>query len=219
VCHVAHRLFHTHAMHRSTIAILLCLTLLTTIGCNGNAPTPRSDVDSLLVHLEEGDLVFRRGIGFVGHVVTMADTEGRYSHVGIVVYKDSVPYIVHAVPHEHDFEGDFDRVKCEDARSFIGRYTECVAGIYRPQVSDSLKSIAANHALRLSVKQVPFDHDYNLDDTTALYCTELIEYVYGLVGLSISEGRRTDINLPGMTGQYIMPSDLTKCSKVEEIIF
>ena len=176
-------------------------------------------MDSLLMHLEEGDLLFRRGTGFVGHVVTMADTEGRYSHVGIVIYKDSIPHVVHAVPHEHDFQGDFDRVKCEDARSFIGRYTECVASIYRPQVSDSLKSIAANHALRLSEKQIPFDHDYNLDDTTALYCTELIEYVYGLVGISISEGRRTDINLPGMTGQYIMPSDLTKCSKLTEIRF
>ena len=175
-------------------------------------------MDSLLVHLEEGDLLFRRGTGFVGHVVTMADTEGRYSHVGIVVCKDGTPYVVHAVPHEHDFEGDFDRVKCEDARSFIGRYTECVAGIYRPQVSDSLKSIAANHALRLSEKQIPFDHDYNLDDTTALYCTELIEYVYSLVGVSISEGRRTNVSLPGMRGEYIMPSDLTKCSKLEMIV-
>lgn len=214
---MTHRLFHTHTMHRSTIAILLCLSLLTIIGCNGNAPTPRSDVDSLLVHLEEGDLVFRRGTGFVGHVVTMADTEGHYSHVGIVVCKDSSHYIVHAVPHEHDFEGDFDRVKCEDARSYFGRYTECVAGIYRLQVSDSLKSIAANHALRLSEMRIPFDHDYNLEDTTALYCTELIEYVYGLVGVSISEGRRTDVYLPGMTGQYIMPSDMTKCSKLEVV--
>ncbi|MBO5796666.1 MAG: hypothetical protein J6R28_08460 [Bacteroides sp.] len=204
-------------MQKYLVAILICLFLVLTIGCKRQQVNPHSDVDSLLMHLEEGDLLFRRGTGFVGHVVTMADTEGRYSHVGIVVYKDSVPYIVHAVPHEHDFEGDFDRVKCEDARSFIGRYTECVAGIYRLQVSDSLKSIAANHALRLSEKQIPFDHDYNLDDTTALYCTELIEYVYGLVGISISEGRRTDVSLPGMRGEYIMPSDLTKCSKLEVV--
>ena len=209
----------SYTMQKALIAILLCLSLPLTIGCKRQQVNPHSDVESLLMYLEEGDLLFRRGTGFVGHVVTMADTEGRYSHVGIVIYKDSTPYVVHAVPHEHDIEGDFDRVKCEDARSFIGRYTECVAGIYRPQVSDSLKSIAANHALRLSEMRIPFDHDYNLDDTTALYCTELIEYVYGLVGLSISEGHRTDINLPGMTGQYIMPSDLTKCSKLEEIIF
>ena len=207
----------SYTMHKRLIAILICLSLFLTIGCKRQQVNPHSDVDSLLMHLEEGDLLFRRGTGFVGHVVTMADTEGRYSHVGIVAYKDSTPFVVHAVPHEHDFEGDFDRVKCEDARSFIGRYTECVAGIYRPQVSDSLKSIAANHALRLSEMRIPFDHDYNLEDTTALYCTELIEYVYGLVGISISEGRRTDINLPGMTGQYIMPSDLTKCSKLEVV--
>lgn len=209
----------SYTMQKVLIVILLCLSLSLTTGCKKQQVNPHRDVESLLMHLEEGDLLFRRGTGFVGHIVTMADKEGHYSHVGIVAYKDSTPFVVHAVPHEHDFEGDFDRVKCEDARSFIGRYTECVAGIYRPQVSDSLKSIAANHALRLSERQVPFDHDYNLDDTTALYCTELIEYVYSLVGVSISEGRRTDINLPGMTGQYIMPSDLTKCSKLEEITF
>lgn len=207
----------SYTMQKHLVTILICLFLVLTIGCKRQQVNPHSDVDSLLMYLEEGDLLFRRGTGFVGHVVTMADTEGRYSHVGIVVCKDSVPYIVHAVPHEHDFEGDFDRVKCEDARSFIGRYTECVAGIYRPQVSDSLKSIAANHALRLSEMRIPFDHDYNLEDTTALYCTELIEYVYGLVGTSISEGRRTDVHLPGMRGVYIMPSDLTKCSKLEVV--
>ena len=209
----------SYTMQKAIIAILLCLSLFLAMGCKKQQATPHSNVDSLLVHLEEGDLIFRRGTGFVGHVVTMADTEGRYSHVGIVVCKDSTPYVVHAVPHEHDFEGDFDRVKCEDARNFIGRYTECVVGIYRPQISDSLKSIAATHALRLSEKQTPFDHDYNLEDTTALYCTELVEYVYGLVGISISEGRRTDVYLPGMTGQYIMPSDMTRCSILEEISY
>lgn len=35
--------------------------------------------------LKTGDIVFRRGGGISSHAVMMADRNGRYSHVGIVV--------------------------------------------------------------------------------------------------------------------------------------
>lgn len=198
---------------------LLILSLLLMSGCRSDATIDSSYLDSLLVAMKDGDLIFRRGTGFVGHVVTKADKEGLYSHVGIVVSKDSIRYVVHAVPHEPDFEGDIDRVKCESIHNFVARYPNANIGLYRLTISDSLITIAVSHALRLSKMSIPFDHTYNLEDSTALYCTELVEYVYGQVGVSLSEGRRTDVYLPGMTGKYIMPSDITQCSKLSLVAY
>lgn len=61
----------SYTMQKALIAILLCLSLPLTIGCKKQQVNPHSDVDSLLMHLEEGDLLFRRGTGFVGHIVTL----------------------------------------------------------------------------------------------------------------------------------------------------
>ncbi len=203
------------------MAHILCVFLFPSwliIGCAKPHATLQYETNSLLAAMKDGDLLFRRGTGFVGHVVTRADSEGLYSHVGIIITKDSSLYIVHAVPHEPDFDGDIDRVKCENVNSFIRKYPNANLGLYRLDISDSLKAIAAIHALQLSEQQIPFDHAYNLEDDTAFYCTELIEYVYAQVGISISEGRRTSIFLPGMRGEYIMPSDLTKCSKLKPVV-
>lgn len=168
-------------------------------------------------HLAEGDLLFRRGTGLVGQVVTSMDRDGHFSHVGIVVRVDTLWRVVHAVPHEPDFKGDFDRVKCESVAEFLGRYPDAEFGLYRPQIDSSHRKMAARHALRQSQKRVPFDHGYDLADTTRLYCTELIEYCYGLQGLSLSEGRRTEVTFPSLSGSYIFPSDLTQSSHLHRI--
>ena len=137
--------------------------------------------------------------------------------VGIAVKVDDEWHVVHAVPDEPDFEGDFDRVKCEPIERFYDEFRAGNGAVYRPNVSNETIAVAVRNALRLSAEQRPFDHDYNLGDTTALYCTELVEYVFGLGGVSMSEGRQTYVNFPSMTGDYIMPSDLTKNNKLNPI--
>lgn len=189
---------------------LCCVCSLIFSGCNGTNSTAKSDFSELKSLFCEGDLLFRRGTGVVGHIVASVDRKGEYSHVGIVVRRDNGWFVVHAVPHEPDFEGDFDRVKCEPADDFLTRYPKADIGLYRPEVEQEKIATAIKGALRQYEKQVPFDHDYDLEDTTRLYCTELVEYVYGLAGVSISEGRRTEVTFPTMAGRHLMPSDLTE---------
>lgn len=98
------------------IALLIAICLIN-MGC-GNGNSPRADYSELLLRLEEGDLLFRKGTGVVGHVVTSVDNRGEFSHVGIVVRRGDEWQVIHAVPHEPDFEGDFDRVKIESVDSF-----------------------------------------------------------------------------------------------------
>lgn len=196
--------------------ILLCIVCMVTMGC-GDGGSSSVDYTTLIAKLKEGDLLFRRGTGVVGHIVTSADEAGEFSHVGIVVNRDSCWQVVHAVPHEHDFEGDFDRVKIESIEHFLGYYPDATIGLYRTTLASKQVAIAVRCALRLSDRSVPFDHDYDLDDTTHLYCTELVEYAYSLAGISLSEGRRTKVNIPSLTGYYIMPSDLTRSSYLKPI--
>lgn len=197
------------------ILILLSLFLPAFWSCNDNSKSEKRDFSQLISLLEEGDLLFRRGTGVVGHIVTSMDRNGNFSHVGIVVKSREDWCVVHAVPHEPEFEGDFDRVKCEKLDNFVGRYPKAVVGLYRPMIEPQQVDIAVRNALRLSQKQVCFDHDYTLEDTTELYCTELIEYVYSLAGVSISEGRRSEVTLFPQKG--IMPSDLTESSLLKPI--
>lgn len=198
------------------ILIVLWVGLFFITGCD--TPSTRNNIyDELKSQLREGDLLFRRGTGVVGHIVTAMDSEGCFSHVGIVVRCDDEWCVIHAVPHEPDFEGDFDRVKCEAVECFLGRYPNGDYGLYRTTIAPDKVAIAVRNARRLSDKQVRFDHNYDLADTTELYCTELIEYVYGLAGVTLSEGRRTEITFPIMEGSHIMPSDLTKSSLLKPL--
>ncbi len=198
--------------------ISLCLVAVAVFGgCSGAKRGSNADLNLLRRELHEGDLLFRRGIGVLGHAVTATDSEGRFSHVGIAVCIDNRWHVVHAVPNEPDFEGDIDRVKCEPIERFFDEFRAGNGAVYRLSAPSEQIATACANALRLSREKRPFDHDYDLDDTTALYCTELVEYVFGLGGVSMSEGRRTHVNFPSMTGDYIMPSDLTKNSRLNPI--
>ena len=199
------------------IITLWLVAVATFGGCSGARGGSKADFELLQRELREGDLLFRRGIGVLGRAVVATDDEGRFSHVGIAVKVDNEWHVVHAVPDEPDFEGDFDRVKCEPIESFFDQMRAGNGAVYRVNVAPEQIEVAVAHARRLSAEQRPFDHDYDLGDTTALYCTELVEYVFGLGGVSMSEGRQTHVNFPSMTGDYIMPSDLTKNKQLTHI--
>ena len=55
--------------------------------------------------LQQGDIAFRRGEGFISEVVVYNDAHGMYSHIGIIVKHNDSLKVVHAVPGEPDFKG------------------------------------------------------------------------------------------------------------------
>ncbi len=204
-------------MRTFIITAIHSIIIITFVGCTDVKRSSKVDFGLLKQELHEGDLLFRRGIGVLGRAVVATDDEGRFSHVGIAVKIDNQWKVVHAVPDEPDFEGDFDRVKCEPIESFYSEFRAGNGAVYRLDAPADKIEIAVANAIRISNEKRPFDHDYNLGDTTAMYCTELVEYVFGLSGVPMSEGRQTHVNFPSMTGDYIMPSDLTKNNKLNPI--
>lgn len=102
-------------------------------------------------HLREGDVIFRRGTSANSRMVTLL--QGFYSHVGIVA--DSSGHgdlrIVHAVPDEPDFKGDYDRVKMDRLDTFLSPQRAEAACLMR-QDDAEVAHKAASHALRLLKK-------------------------------------------------------------------
>ena len=131
--------------------------------------------------LADGDIVFRRGTGLMSHTVVAADG-GRYSHVGIVVDSAGVKMIVHAVPDEPDFPGDIDRVKMESPRKFFSTINANVGEVMR-HTDRNVAREAAREAMRLYRCGLLFDHDYDDNDSTKLYCSELVERAYISAGV------------------------------------
>jgi hypothetical protein len=167
-------------------------------------------VDVGNIDFAEGDLVFRHGVSAKSQVVLAADPEGIYSHSGIVVKQDSGFMIVHVTPGEREKDETEDRIKMETPEQFFATDRAQHGAVYRLQDSlNALSSTAARQAVRLWHKGVLFDHDYVLSDSTKMYCTELVWYVYLLAGKDITNGNRSEVaGLPLFSGEHIFPSNI-----------
>lgn len=164
--------------------------------------------------LQEGDLVFRRGTGVASRIVLAADRKGTYSHVGILKKEEGEWYVIHAVPGEPDFEGEPDKVKMEPVDSFFTSPKAICGAVMRVNVDTLVCRKAAMRAEKFHKANTLFDHQYNLKDSTEMYCTELIDYVFKKEGIDLIEGRISKLNLPAFKGEYILPSDVTQSEKL-----
>lgn len=194
--------------------IYIMFICLFAMSCSGRKVERTILPDGLV--LADGDIVFRRGSGLMSHTVVAADG-GRYSHVGIVVDSAGVKMIVHAVPDEPDFPGDIDRVKMESPRKFFSTLNANVGEVMR-HADKQVAHEAAREAMRLYRCGLLFDHDYDDNDSTKLYCSELVERAYLGAGVSLAEKRRHDFVVPGFHFEHvIMPSDIYENNRLRTI--
>lgn len=186
---------------RITISIILSICVA---GCGNKNSTVNIPTELIT----EGDIAFRRGNSLVSQAVLYGDADGKYSHVGIVVNIDGKWHIVHAVPGEHEYEGDIDRVRIVSLDDFFSPQNAERGAIMRLPLSTEDAIKISNNAIRLADSHIPFDHNYRLDDQSKLYCTELIQILFLSVGKDLSQGRTTQMNIPGINGEFLMPSDI-----------
>lgn len=159
------------------------------------------------IAFEEGDLILRKGTGTKSKAVLHVDSTGIYSHVGIVVKVDSRFKVIHITPGERTKGENVDRIKMESIEDFWREDRAQNGAVYRLK-DNRLGKRAAQQALRLLHKGILFDHDYELSDSTKMYCTELVCYAYQKGGEDISFGKRSVLNMPLYSGTYIFPSDI-----------
>ena len=168
------------------------------------------------VRLRTGDVVFRQGSGLTSHAVRLADTDGNYSHVGIVADSAGQLLVVHAVPGEGREESNADRVRADKPEAFFSTQRANIGAVARTADSVAAQRAAAA-AWQVYKRGTPFDHDYDDTDTLSMYCTELVVHVYKAAGLMLVGSERHEVELPGLKCQCIYPSDVFRSPRLKTI--
>jgi hypothetical protein len=159
--------------------------------------------------LQAGDLVYRRGKSFESFAVLMADRQGEYSHVGLVVEIEGKSFIIHAVPGEE--KGNNEVVRCEEPFEFLDFAKATEYAVYRPVALNNKKLRKVNaYALQTFADKCIFDHDYDLLTYDKLYCSELIWKAFLEAGLDLVPDTLDNIKVLFSEVKIIMPSTLVK---------
>lgn len=189
--------------------LLIILFLIITCGCQ-SVKEERIFPSALI---QEGDLAFRCGRGMMSKIVKNAEEDHCYSHIGIAINVDGIWKIVHAIPDEKDFDGDFGRVKADDINEFFKEGKAEIGCLVHPGINDQ-DAIANIHknAIRAVKDSLRFDGKYDLYDGSSVYCTEFIWRLFKEEGIDLTEGRRRWVRLLNVSGEVILPEHILNYS-------
>lgn len=136
---------------------------------------PASEPNNLAMDaslLQPGDLIYRLGNGLYSvYFKDFSRTEKLYSHVGVVAKMasgDSL-WVVHSEASELTGQGN---VRMETLPIFLKDSNSWA--VYRLKKEEKVRSKIAHRALEYYHRAVPFDLEFDVADSTAFYCTELV---------------------------------------------
>ncbi len=150
---------------------------IATSAISNPAPPPKRQhaiLDSAyLKQFHNGDIMLRRGFGLITESL-LDGMEGKYpvTHCG-VLYKgeqDTMWQIIQAESNDVA-EGVYK----EDVRIFIVNSFPKSLAVVRLKAPKPQQEVFMNSILYYLDKKAPFDYDFNDQDTSQLYCTEMID--------------------------------------------
>ncbi len=187
--------------------VLLIVVLSLAFSCN-NTRIKQAEKRNIPVVFLPGDVAFRRGEGVASRAVLASNKRGSFSHVGVIMQVDSQWMVVHEVPYEGESR-DVDKIYSEPVEEFFNTAKAASGAVYRLQGIDSTqRSVVCAYLQRQLERDIPFDHDYDLSDSTRQYCSELVWRSYLEIGVDLSQQRRTHVTMPIFSGVHIMPADI-----------
>lgn len=121
--------------------------------------------------LRDGDFILRRGYGYVSDMIgRFLDEDHRLTHCGVVVERADGFWVVHAVSNNISEVDGMQAHRLEDFVRQSQPGSIVVSRFCAPDDRRGLSRRAVDHLRR----QVPFDHHFDLADTTTIYCSELL---------------------------------------------
>jgi len=141
--------------------------------CFCSPQAPLCVVDS--VSFEEGDILLRRGNSFISSMIVQAFPHGGgMSHCGILLKRQGTWKVVHSISGRiSDLEG----IRIEPLMSFVEHARDGEVKHIKPLFAVKRERIK-QESLRLLAQKLPFDHEFNLNDPSKMYCSELVRAVY-----------------------------------------
>lgn len=126
--------------------------------------------------LENGDIIMRKGHGYVSGVINdMFNTGYQLSHCGMVLRDGDQLSVIHTVSSELS---DVDGVNTEPLDKFVSESVKNTIVVVRYKADSTTRSQIADAAKAYITQHKEFDHKFDLADTTEFYCTELIHYSF-----------------------------------------
>lgn len=130
--------------------------------------------DLELSSIQEGDFILRRGFGYFSDYIASSLNMGNVdvTHAGIIVKQHNKWFVIHSLSSD---VSDIDGVQIQELSQFLNYSTPGKIIITRAKNSDkSLGKRLAQRAYVYLAKNIPFDHDGDFNDSSKLFCTELI---------------------------------------------
>lgn len=130
-----------------------------------------------IAKLQEGDLILRRGYGLLSTLIMkMMDEHYQVTHLGVLIKEHGQFYVIHSLSSS---VSEVDGIQKQRLDSFVNNSYPSTLLISR------LKNITPQQISRVKDRlryylqqQVPFDHYFDAQDTTAYYCSELVWKIY-----------------------------------------
>jgi hypothetical protein len=190
------------------LAILLSLVVLFITKYQIFSSGEIQDYNAILTDLKNGDLVFRKGRSLESFAVCLADKEKDFSHVGLVILRNGIPFVIHAVPGESDGVKDF--IKLEKVEAFLSTEKASAFAVYRPGFDTEIRDRVCKVALQFYTSKCTFDYEYDIKTESKLYCTELILKAYREAGVELSGIYPSTVDLGFIRKQIILPAAFLK---------
>lgn len=163
-----------HRMMIVVVGIFLCLYQS---ACNDpdeeGTYALTSDQQSLF---NPGDIILRRGKGLVSDGIAQVLNEPyNVTHCGLLVPSDSGWAVMHALS---DKSRDIDGVVVQALGQFVEESKQGSIMVVRYKAMNGKEQAVLHTADGYLKKGLPFDLGFDIHDTTAIYCSELLQKVY-----------------------------------------
>ncbi len=139
-----------------------------------NYTLTKSEIDSL----NDGDIILRHGYGLVSDgIVETLNSDINISHCAILTKDTNNQFIViHSVSQSLS---EYDGVQTQDLKTFIkdSKENSVIVVRYRFKPGEDTSIIGKKAKYYLS-KRVPFDMDFDLKDSSKIYCAELLWKIF-----------------------------------------
>lgn len=128
-----------------------------------------------LALIQDGDICLRHGYGIVSDgIATSLSEEFHVSHCAILVKSDTAPMgfrVIHAVSQSLS---PYDGVQEQSLPRFIrDSQRNSLIVVRLKNVDDSVRHNISKMAEFYLEKRVPFDHNFDISDSSKFYCSEL----------------------------------------------
>ena len=130
-----------------------------------------------IAKIKEGDFILRRGFGYFSDMIASHLNQPPFdvTHAGIIVIENGKWAVVHSLSSD---VSKIDGMQIQYLDEFL-KYSQphkVLVTRFKSSDTNTNYQIAALAKYHLK-KNIPFDHKANFEDSTSMYCTELILHI------------------------------------------